>query len=63
MKTVEIRCGQCSKKLAEADYRHLSIKCPRCGTFNVLKAASPQPERPGASPRKETHHASSSNDL
>ncbi|MDR2925981.1 MAG: Com family DNA-binding transcriptional regulator [Azoarcus sp.] len=35
-----VRCGQCARKLAEADYRCLAIKCPRCGTLNMLKAAS-----------------------
>jgi phage FluMu protein Com len=33
-----VRCGQCSKKLAEAVYTFLSIKCPRCRTLNHLKA-------------------------
>lgn len=37
----EIRCKNCNKKLAEADYNRLEIKCPRCGTFNVLKATEP----------------------
>ena len=48
-----VRCGKCSKKLAEAEYVRLSIKCPRCGTMNQMKAASLKPERPGASIRKE----------
>ncbi|MCL2162629.1 MAG: Com family DNA-binding transcriptional regulator [Betaproteobacteria bacterium] len=55
-----VRCGQCRKKLAEADYRHLAIKCPRCGTLNMLKAESLQPERHGASSKKETRHVASS---
>lgn len=37
----EIRCGKCNKKLAEADYRRLAIKCPRCGEMNHLKAIEP----------------------
>lgn len=37
----EIRCTKCNKKLAEADYRQLAIKCPRCGTLNNLKAVEP----------------------
>jgi phage FluMu protein Com len=51
-----VRCGRCNKKLAEADYRHLAIKCPRCGTLNMLKAASLSPERHGAPPQKDAHH-------
>jgi phage FluMu protein Com len=58
-----VRCGQCNRKLAEADYRHLAIKCPRCGTLNMLKAASRPPERHGASSRKETYRAANSSDL
>lgn len=50
----EIRCGNCNRKLAEADYRRLVIKCPRCGALNALRAKSPQPERQRASLRKET---------
>jgi phage FluMu protein Com len=50
-----IRCGSCNRLLAKADFRQIEIKCPRCGTFN-LKAKSLEPERPGASIRKETHH-------
>jgi phage FluMu protein Com len=45
----EIRCGNCRKKLGAGDYRRLSIKCPRCGTFNQLRAESPEPERQRAS--------------
>ena len=37
----EVRCFNCRKKLAEADYRHLVIKCPRCGAMNTLKAIEP----------------------
>ncbi|MCK5887760.1 MAG: Com family DNA-binding transcriptional regulator [Alcanivorax sp.] len=32
----------------------LSIKCPRCGAINQVKAASPESERHGASVRKGT---------
>lgn len=49
-----IRCDNCNKKLAEADYRRLAIKCPRCGAMNNLKATEPlssansaQKEKPG----------------
>lgn len=51
-----VRCGKCGRKLAEADYVSLSIKCPRCGTLNLMRAERPQPERLGASIRKETFH-------
>jgi phage FluMu protein Com len=37
----EIRCSSCNKKLAEADYRQLVIKCPRCRAINTLKAIEP----------------------
>lgn len=53
-----IRCGSCNKKLAEAEYTRLSIKCPRCGAINQVKAASLEPERHGASVRKGTLHES-----
>ncbi|MEW5942522.1 MAG: Com family DNA-binding transcriptional regulator [Pseudomonadota bacterium] len=49
-----IRCGKCNRKLAEAEFKHLAIMCPRCGTLNVVKAASLEPERHRASSRKET---------
>ncbi|MGY8903703.1 MAG: Com family DNA-binding transcriptional regulator [Burkholderiales bacterium] len=45
----EIRCGACARKLGEGQFTLLSIKCPRCGTLNHLRAMSPLPERPGAS--------------
>lgn len=55
-KLEEIRCGQCARKLAAGAYTWLEIKCPRCGTLNVLRAStadrsspSPAPERPRAS--------------
>ncbi len=55
-----IRCGHCHKKLAEALYIRLSIKCPRCGTLNLLKAAEPPNCAPGApkpeTPHGQTHH-------
>ncbi|WP_297575923.1 Com family DNA-binding transcriptional regulator [uncultured Deefgea sp.] len=37
-----IRCAQCNKKLAEGRFIELSIKCPRCGALNHLKATSLQ---------------------
>lgn len=50
-----IRCGGCRRKLGEGIYLALSIKCPRCGDINQLRAASPTPARPGAS-IDGTHH-------
>ena len=44
----EIRCRNCNKKLAEADFRRLVIKCPRCGAMNTLKAVEPPTHAPGA---------------
>ncbi|UCV13807.1 Com family DNA-binding transcriptional regulator [Quatrionicoccus australiensis] len=37
----EVRCISCKRKLAEADYIRLEIKCPRCGKMNILKAVEP----------------------
>ncbi|WP_082793029.1 Com family DNA-binding transcriptional regulator [Collimonas pratensis] len=39
----DIRCGSCSRKLGEGEYITLSIKCPRCGTLNHLRATRPAP--------------------
>ncbi|MDR2507619.1 MAG: Com family DNA-binding transcriptional regulator [Candidatus Accumulibacter sp.] len=47
-----IRCGQCNKKLAEAEYRRLAIKCPRCGALNQMKAMEP-PTRAARPPDTE----------
>ncbi|WP_081906180.1 Com family DNA-binding transcriptional regulator [Methylobacter tundripaludum] len=44
-----IRCGNCRKKLAEAEFIRLSIKCPRCGVINQLKAVEPLISMPRAS--------------
>ena len=42
----EIRCAECGKLLARGEVVVLTIKCPRCKTYNTLRAASPSPERP-----------------
>ncbi|WP_082754540.1 Com family DNA-binding transcriptional regulator [Burkholderia savannae] len=42
---LDIRCGQCRRKLATGRYIELSIKCPRCGAINHLKAESLEPVR------------------
>lgn len=36
-----VRCGACNRKLAEAVFTRLAIKCPRCGTMNQVKAIEP----------------------
>ncbi len=33
----QIRCKQCNKLLAKANYKQLEIKCPRCKFFNNLE--------------------------
>lgn len=48
-----VRCGSCGKKLAEAEYIRLSIKCPRCGVINQLKVTEPLISMPRASKDKE----------
>ncbi|WP_081908820.1 Com family DNA-binding transcriptional regulator [Ferriphaselus sp. R-1] len=52
-----VRCGACNRKLAEAVFTRLAIKCPRCGTLNQMMATSHRPARHGASTQEETHHA------
>lgn len=53
MQNDELRCGACSRKLAEGQSPHIRIKCPRCGAINHLvtqqRAARPEPERHRAS--------------
>ncbi|MBW7901277.1 MAG: Com family DNA-binding transcriptional regulator [Rhodocyclaceae bacterium] len=49
---IEVRCSKCNKKLAEADFSRLAIKCPRCGQLNNLKAI--EPPRCAPSARKES---------
>ncbi len=49
-----IRCGSCRKLLAKALFTQIEIKCPRCGTYNSLRAgSSSSPERPRASLENE----------
>ncbi len=57
-----IRCGNCNRKLAEGDYLRLTIKCPRCGALNALRAQSPTPERHRASLNKDMTDGSSKQD-
>ncbi|WP_409521090.1 Com family DNA-binding transcriptional regulator [Methylomonas sp. MV1] len=50
-----VRCGQCGRKLAEAEFVRLAIKCPRCGTLNNLKAVEPLIRAPRAPFEKDRH--------
>jgi phage FluMu protein Com len=43
----DIRCGNCNKLLARGQALDLTIKCPRCGTINHVRAKSP-----GAEPKE-----------
>lgn len=36
IKTDELRCRQCGKKLGENLKGHLEVVCPRCKRFNVF---------------------------
>jgi phage FluMu protein Com len=53
-----IRCTHCNRKLAEAIYTQLNIKCPRCKTITQkatepLQSDSKAKERPYAPPHKK----------
>ncbi|WP_240826099.1 Com family DNA-binding transcriptional regulator, partial [Desulfovibrio sp. UIB00] len=37
----EIRCGNCNRLLARGEALALTIKCPRCGCMNHVRATSP----------------------
>ncbi|WP_089275625.1 Com family DNA-binding transcriptional regulator [Humidesulfovibrio mexicanus] len=37
----EIRCGNCNRLLARGYALALTIKCPRCGCMNHVRATSP----------------------
>lgn len=40
-KQPDIRCAHCGRKLGEGYALDLTIKCPRCGAYNTLRAARP----------------------
>lgn len=40
----EIRCGRCNRLLARGTALALTIKCPRCGQYNHVRATSPDDE-------------------
>ncbi|WP_082139925.1 Com family DNA-binding transcriptional regulator [Desulfovibrio sp. TomC] len=48
----DIRCGKCNRLLAKGEALSLSIKCPRCGAINHVRATNPDLERLRA-PKKE----------
>lgn len=52
----EIRCGNCNRLLARGYALALTIKCPRCGQFNHVRAKSPIAEGPRASPEFSRGH-------
>ena len=57
----EIRCGACSRKLGEGIFTALTIKCPRRGAFNTLRAESPPPARRRASNPEGTLNGNDAN--
>lgn len=52
----EIRCGHCNRLLARGYALALTIKCPRCGQFNHVRAKSPDAEGPRASQERSRGH-------
>lgn len=40
----DVRCPHCRKLLARGQAVEMEFKCPRCGTFFVLRAMSPSSE-------------------
>lgn len=51
----EIRCGQCSKKLAEGVYLKLTIKCARCRAINHFEGQEPPTRTPWSVRPEDTH--------
>lgn len=49
-KLEEIRCGSCTRKLGMGCYTRLEIKCPRCGTMNLLRASAADRSSPSPTP-------------
>ena len=56
MEKQDIRCGACGRKLGEGAYQVLSIKCPRFGTINHLRAESPSTHAAERLTSTEKHH-------
>ncbi|PTQ90284.1 Com family DNA-binding transcriptional regulator [Agitococcus lubricus] len=54
---MEIRCSHCHRKLANAEFTFIEIKCPRCSTVNSLRVENSLiPERHRASFSSEKPH-------
>ncbi|MGQ9370541.1 Com family DNA-binding transcriptional regulator [Azospirillum sp. A39] len=49
MEEIRCTCGALLARASLAGGSAIEIKCRRCGTFNHVRAASPEPERPRAS--------------
>ncbi|WP_434779329.1 Com family DNA-binding transcriptional regulator [Neisseria sp. Ec49-e6-T10] len=49
----EIRCIKCNRKLCEADYKFISIKCPRCYEITVSTKRVPRGNKYGSPKRKQ----------
>lgn len=45
----EIRCLHCNRLLAKGEASYLELKCPRCGAYIILRAASANSAGPRAS--------------
>jgi phage FluMu protein Com len=48
----EVRCPQCDKLLARGDAIEMQFKCPRCKTYFILRAVSPNQARPEHHPER-----------
>ncbi|MFV0602012.1 MAG: Com family DNA-binding transcriptional regulator [Brachymonas sp.] len=57
-KTQDIRCIQCSRKLAEGLFVRLSIKCPRCRAVNDFSTERASERL--STPKGSRHDANSS---
>lgn len=51
----EIRCAHCNRKLGEGFALDMTIKCPRCGTYNNLRATRPRSEPPDGPSEQSCH--------
>lgn len=53
MNNRDIRCRHCGKLLCRGEVVELEIRCPRCHADNILRAASPNRERPDRPQEKD----------
>ncbi len=52
----DVRCYDCGRKLAVADFKEIQIKCPRCKALNHhVKATEPLDGSPGGNNGKPNH--------